>query len=172
MKALGVIWGVLMCILGFCAMSMPFRTFLGIGWLVGAIFLVYGVQMVIESLKKEKKDVWGCVFGVLAAVLGIWITFSGVQRLLTDLTITYMIGFGIILNGVSDIIRGSRVYKSGEKKSGVIMIILGVLSLIAGILAVGHPFITMASVGLIIACSLFVQGVSMIVIALTAKKEA
>ena len=170
MKALGIISGILMCILGGCAMGMPFRTFLGIGWLVGALFLVYGVQTAVEAMKKEKKDVWSCVLGAATAILGIWITFSGVQRALTDMMIAYLVGFNLLLYGVLRCVAAYKLFKAGEKSQGVIVVLCGILSLIVGIFAVGHPVMTMISVGYIIAVNLMVQGITMIVTACMMKK--
>ena len=53
MKTMSIILGIAMSILGVCAATMPFRTFLGFGWLVGALFLVNGVAMAINGFKKE-----------------------------------------------------------------------------------------------------------------------
>ena len=171
MKALGIITGVLMCILGGCAMAMPFRTFLGIGWLAGALFLVYGVQTVIEALKKEKKDGWACVLGVLMSIVGIWITFSGVQRILTDMMIAYLVGFNLLFYGILRCVTAYKLFKAGEKKQGIIVILCAVLSLLAGIFSVGHPIMTMISVGYIIAINLMVQGITTIVMSCMIKKE-
>ena len=135
MKTLGIITGIIMCILGGCAMAMPFRTFLGIGWLVGALFLVYGVQTAITAMQKEKKDGWTCALGVLAAILGIWITFSGVQRALTDMTIAYLVGALLLASGVLRIMSAVKMFKAKEKKQGVILALCGVLAFVAGFIA-------------------------------------
>jgi len=170
MKALGVVSGIIMCILGGCAMAMPFRTFLGIGWLVGALFFVYGIQTAINAMQKEKKDGWTCALGVLAAVLGIWITFSGVQRALTDMTIAYLVGALLIASGVLRLMESAKMFKEWEKKQGVILALCGLLALVVGFFAVGHPIMTMISVGYIIAINLMVQGITMIVAACMMKK--
>ena len=171
MKALTIILGVLMSILGICAMAMPFRVFLGIGWLVGALFVIYGVQMAVGSLKKEKKDIFSCIFGVITVVLGAWITLSAVQRTLTDILIAYLVGFYLIIFGVLRCAAAYKLFKTKMKSQGVIAVILGILSCICGIFSVGHPIMTMISVGYIIAINLLVQGISMITMACMVKTE-
>lgn len=171
MKTVGIISGILMCILGGCAMAMPFRTFLGIGWLVGALFLVYGIQTAINAMQKEKKDGWTCALGVLAAILGVWITFSGIQRALTDMTIAYLVGALLIASGVLRCMEAVKMFKEKAKKQGVILALCGAIALIAGFFAVGHPIMTMISVGYIIAIDLMVQGITMIVAACMIKKS-
>lgn len=171
MKTISIILGIAMCILGVCAATMPFRIFLGLGWLVGALFIVNGITMAINGFKKETKNVWAGVFGIISAILGLWITFSAVQRVLTDLMIAYLIGFYLILQGVYRIVDGYKLYKMGEKKSAIAVIICGVVTAIAGILSVGHPILTMVSVGFIIAFNLISQGISVIVVACMVKGE-
>ena len=55
---------------------------------------------------------------------------------------------------------------------GVIGIICGVLSIIAGVFSIMHPVLTMISLGYIIGFSVIMQGVNMIVIACSIKKDA
>jgi len=172
MKAASIITGILMVILGICAMAMPFRTFLGIGWLVGALFLIYGIETVVAALTKDKKDVWACIFGVLIAILGLWITFSAFQRVLTDLMIAYLVGFNLVLYGVMRCVAGYKLIKVKQTGTGVLVIICGVISILAGLFSVGHPIMTMFSVGIIIGANLLVQGISMIVITCAAKEAA
>ena len=169
MKTASIITGILMIILGICAMSMPFRTFLGIGWIVGALFLIYGIETVVAALNKDKKDIWACILGVIIAILGLWITFSAFQRVLTDLMIAYLVGFNLILYGVLRVIAGCKLLKV-KTGTGVLVIICGVISVIAGMFSVGHPILTMMSVGLIIGVNLVVQGISMITIVCVAKE--
>lgn len=172
MKATKIILGIMMVLLGICALTMPFRTFLGFGWLAGAVFLAYGIQTAVEALKKEQKDVWGCIFGILIAILGIWITFSAIQRLLTDLMIAYLVGFNLILYGVLRVIAACKLFKMKQTGAGVLIILCGILSVLAGLFSVGHPFMTMFTVGVIIGANLLVQGISMIVIACMTKEAA
>lgn len=171
MKVLTIIMGAAMCVLGVCAATMPFRIFLGLGWIVGALFLVNGVTMAINGFKKETKNTWAGVFGIISAILGLWITFSAMQRALTDLMIAYLIGFNLILHGVLHTMEAYKLYKAGEKKSAILLGVCGIVSAIAGILSVGHPIMTMISVGFIIAFNLISQGVSVIMVACMVKGE-
>lgn len=170
MKTTTIILGIVTIVLGVCAITMPFKMFLSLGWLVGVLFLVYGIEAVFGALKKEKKDVWGCILGVLTAFFGAWITVSAVQRALTDLTIAYLVGFGLICNGVFRFFAAYHAYKKGEKKQTVMLIICGVLAVIGGMMSVGHPIITMISVGYIIAFSLLAQGIGTVMAGCAMKK--
>lgn len=93
------------------------------------------------------------------------------QRALTDLMIAYLIGFNLLFYGVLRIMEAYRLYKASEKKSATLLLICGIVSAIAGILSVGHPVMTMISVGFIIAFNLISQGISVIMVACMVKGE-
>ena len=84
-KIITLITGILTVLLGFYAVVRPMRTFLAIGWILGMLFLVNGIELVILSLSKEKKDIGACILGVLEGLGGIILLFSGVQRFLQDI---------------------------------------------------------------------------------------
>ena len=64
-KIITMITGILTVLLGFYAVVRPMRTFLAIGWILGMLLFVNGIELVILSLSKEKKDIGGCILGVL-----------------------------------------------------------------------------------------------------------
>lgn len=165
MKIVGIITGVLMSILGVYAMCVPIRTFLGIGWLLGALLLVNGIEMIVLEFGKAKKNVWQIVLGVLGIIAGMILLFNGMQRALTDVMVVYTVGIFIIFYGVFHIIAACKKYKEA-KGSSIFKIVCGVLSVIAGVLSIGHPLLTMISVGYLIAITLIFQGVDMVILAL------
>lgn len=170
MKALGIITGILMMGLGIYAMGVPFRTFLGIGWLLGILFLMNGIQMMIRAFSQKKKDVLQGIIGILIAVGGVLILFNSAQRFLTDMMIAYLIGFYVIISGVVQICIGAKNVKV-EKGINILKIVCGVLSIVAGIFAVMHPFMTMFSVGFLVAFSIIFQGIDVILLAIAIGKK-
>lgn len=171
MKTAGIITGVLMVILGFCSIFMPMRTFLGIGWLVGTLILIYGIQQIIDGVKHKEKRVTHILLGVLGAAVGALILFNGAQRLLTDIMLAYIIGGYILISGIFQIVFGCKLYKV-DKGSGVLKIICGVIGIIAGLVSLAHPVLTMFSVGYIIAFTLISQGISILILAFGTKKTS
>ena len=168
MTALGVITGIIMCILGVYSVSIPFKTFLGIGWLLGMLVMVVGLEYIVAGCKKEKKDVWKIICGVLITILGIIMLSNGVQRFLTDMMAVYMVGAAVLISGISQIVNGAKVCKT-SKSWGVLGIVLGVLSIILALIALGHPILTMISVGYIIGFNIIVFGVDMIIASVAGK---
>lgn len=159
-----------MGIIGIYAFCVPFRTFLTIGWLVGILFLINGIEMVAMAFAGKKKDILKCIIGIIAAIVGVVLLFSGVQRVLTDVMIAYLAGFCIAFFGIFQVVSGVRNRKE-EKGKSIFSIILGVISIILGLLAVGHPVLTMISLGYLIAFELMMQGIDMIVMSLSMGKK-
>ncbi len=127
-------------------MGMPFRMFLSLGWLLGAVLIVNGIEAIINAFTKGKKDILGCILGVIYVIAGILILFSGIQRILTDILLAYMIGFSLIFSGI---IQGIGVFKA-KRKGGVA--------------------VAMISVGYLIGASIMMQGINTTILAWSYEK--
>ena len=169
-KIITLITGILTVLLGFYAVVRPMRTFLAIGWILGMLLLVNGIELVVLSLSKEKKDIGACIL-VLEGLGGIVLLFSGVQRFLTDIMATYLVGGSVLIYGIFQIVAGVKKFKDSKGK-GILAIICGVLSIIVSIIAFTHPVLTMFSVGYMIAFSVLMQGINMIVLAVNFGKAS
>ena len=149
-------------LLGVYTLVRPMRTFLAIGWILGILLFVNGIELVILSLSKEKKEIGACILGVLEGLAGIILLFSGIQRFITDVMAAYMVGAIILIYGIFQIAAGTKVYKTSKGK-GILSIVCGVLSVIVSI-SFTHPILTMISAGYMIAFSVLMQGINMIVL--------
>lgn len=170
MKVVGIITGVLMGILGVYAMFVPVRTFLGIGWALGLVLLMNGIEMVIVGAGQKKKQAGQIVMGILAAVAGCILLFSGVQRVLTDVMIAYIVGFAVLIYGIYLIIIGAQKVKE-KKGQSILKIVCGVLAVIIGGMSIAHPVVTMISVGYLIAAALIMQGINLVVLMMSIEKK-
>lgn len=128
LKYLTLITGVLTLLLGVYTLVRPMRTFLAIGWILGILLFVNGIELVILSLSKEKKEIGACILGVLEGLAGIILLFSGIQRFITDVMAAYMVGAIILIYGIFQIAGGTKVYKTSKGK-GILSIVCGVLSI-------------------------------------------
>lgn len=157
-KIITMITGILTVLLGFYAVVRPMRTFLAIGWILGMLLFVNGIELVILSLSKEKKDIGGCILGVLGRTWAdIILLFSGVQRFLTDIMATYLVGASVLIYGIFQIVAGVKKFKDSKGKA-ILAIVCGVLSIIVSIIAFTHPVLTMFSVGYMIAFAVLIAG--------------
>ena len=168
MKTLAIITGILTTVLGIFAFTMPLRVFLGIGWILGALILVNGVETIIGAFK-GKKDIWQCILGIIIAVGGGIILFNTVSRLMTDAILAYIAGTVIIAYGISAIVSGAKTWKVSKSMS-ILQIVIGVFSIAGGIFSVLHPVITMITLGYMIAFNVIMQGINMVVAAFAIDK--
>ena len=170
MKALAIITGIAIVILGIYGMCTPFATFLGMGWLVGILFLINGIELIAGAFTKEKKNVWQCVLGIIVSLFGIAMLSRMGLRFMTDTVIAYCAAIAAIAYGIYMIVTGVKAFKVNAG-IGVLSIICAIAAIIAGIFALGHPILTMISLGYIICGSIIMQGVNMIVLACAVKKD-
>lgn len=170
MKVLGIITGILMGILGVYAMCVPVRTFMGIGWALGFVLLMNGVEMIVMGFTQKKKQVGQIVIGVLESLAGCFLLFSGIQRVLTDVMVAYIVGIAVLVYGIYLIVAGVQKLKE-EKGSSILKIVGGVFGVIIGILSVAHPIVTMISVGYLIAAALIMQGINLIILMTSIEKK-
>jgi len=161
LKYLTLITGVLTLLLGVYTLVRPMRTFLSIGWILGILLFVNGIELVALSLSKEKKEIGACILGVLEGLAGLVLLFSGIQRFITDAA--YMVGAVILIYGIFQIVGGIKTYSTSKGK-GILSIICGILSVIVSIVSFTHPVLTMISAGYMIAFSVLMQGINMIVL--------
>ena len=104
------------------------------------LLFVNGIELVVLSLSKEKKDIGGCILGVLEGLGGIILLFSGVQRFLTGIMATYLVGASVLIYGIFQIVAGVKMFKDSKGKA-ILAIVCGVLSVIVSIIAFTHPVI-------------------------------
>ena len=165
LKYLTLITGVLTLLLGVYTLVRPMRTFLSIGWILGILLFVNGIELVALSLSKEKKEIGACILGVLEGLAGLVLLFSGIQRFITDVMAAYLVGTVVLIYGIFQIIAGVKVYKFSKGK-GILGIVCVFLSILISMIAIAHPLLTMISTGYMIAFSVLMQGINMVVLGL------
>ena len=138
---------------------MLFRSILGI------LLFVNGIELVVLSLSKEKKEIGACILGVLEGLAGLVLLFSGIQRFITDVMAAYLVGAIVLIYGIFHIIAGVKICKFSKGK-GILSIVCGVLSILISMIAIAHPLLTMISTGYMIAFSILMQGINMVVLGL------
>ena len=169
MKALAIVTGVLTALLGIYGLCVPFGVFLGLGWLMGILYLVNGVELVVGAF--GKKSLWQGVLGAVVALFGLLMLCNAGLRFMNDLMIAYFAGAAIVLYGGGLIYGGFKGLKE-SKLAGIAGIACGVLGVVVGLFAFAHPILTMISVGYIICLNVVVQGIGMVVLALAVKDPA
>lgn len=170
MKVVTIILGILTVILGVFCIFRPGVTALSLAWMFGALMLFYGLMVVINYFTKKIGTGWDLTFGILGVIGGAGLLFNYFSRFLADAVLIYMLGIFVAVAGVLRIIAAFHAKKAKSGSWGWILV-FGILSVIFGIFMVTHPMVAFLSVGYMIAFSIIMQGVNIIGLSSSLKKE-
>lgn len=161
-----LLWGILSLIVGIMFFTTPgittvvFITFLGAFWLVGGLFNIIAV-----AFDKEKSG-WKIFLAILYIIAGILILAYPMYSALFALSIfTIFIGVWACFAG------GVHLYQAFAGKD-LVSCVLGLLSLLFGILILCFPFISAALVPFVAGAFAVVFGIIAIVGSFMWKKKA
>jgi uncharacterized membrane protein HdeD (DUF308 family) len=159
-----LLWGILTLIVGIMFFAMPAMTtvlfimFLGAYWLVGGLFT-------LASLAVDRANAgWKIFLGIVNIIAGILILGYPLFSTL------FILSFFIIFLGFWACFMGCvHLYHAyGARDAGTA--VLGILSLVFGILLLVFPFVSVMLVPFIAGAFALVLGISAIVVSVTAKK--
>ena len=171
MKIANVVLGILTVLLGVYCLFRPGIAFVSAAWMLGALLLFAGANIIIFQLRAEKKSGLGILKAVVLIILGVLLLFNNFSALFADTVILYMIGGGFMVSGIIQILRAVSVKKNGESSWGWLMA-AGVLLVVGGIFAIAHPILTAISVGYCMAFSILCDGVGMLLQGTSNSEEA
>ena len=114
----------------------------------------------------KKNATWLIVLGVLTVILGALAIGS---PLMTGIAVTLFIGVLLTAMGVLQIIAA---FKSGQWGSGIFGTLIGLLSIVAGLLMFFRPGIGLASLTLLLAAYFLVDGICEIIASFKMKPES
>lgn len=163
MRVLTIILGILLTILGLYCMFTPGITFLSVGWIIGLLLLITGVNSIVDYFGTRALgfSTWvDLLFGIVTALLGLVLLFNQGARFITDMVAVYLLAAWILVGGIFLIAASLNLRKVGA--GWVWMLVLGILSAIVGFLAFVYPGITAIAIGLMIGLFILLEGVSMI----------
>jgi len=159
-----LVWGILTLLIGVAFLLTPgmttvlFITFMGAYWLVGGIFA-------IASIALDKSNMgWKIFLAVINMIAGIMILLYPVYSTI------FVLSFFIIFIGFwACFVGGAHLYQAFTTKdagNGV----LGIISLIFGVLLLINPFIAAALLPFVAGAFAIVMGLCSIYVSFTAKK--
>ena len=133
--ALSIITGLLMIVLGGLFLASPGLSLASVILLFGIFAIVYGVGMAVSGIMGHAQSRGGAIaVGVLAVIVGI---VALVWPGLTSLTLLYIIAAWMIVSGITDIAGAFMRGVDGGQR--LWLIVLGILSIIVGIIFFAHP---------------------------------
>jgi uncharacterized membrane protein HdeD (DUF308 family) len=147
------ILGVISIAAGVLAIAYPDITLLALGLVLGIYLVIFGSTWIAVATAERHSDS-GRVLRIVVGVLGI---LAGLICLVRPgagvLTLLIALSFWFILVGVSDLARAIETHEDR-----VISIILGLVSLAAGIVIVANPDIGLATLALLAGIGFIVRG--------------
>jgi len=133
--ALSIITGLLMIVLGGLFLASPGLSLASVILLFGIFAIVYGVALAAAGMTGRAESRWGAiVVGVLAVIVGI---IALVWPGLTSLTLLYIIAAWMVISGITEIAGAFMSGVGGGQR--LWLIILGILSIIVGIIFFARP---------------------------------
>ena len=161
--------GILLSILGLAAMIVPPLASLAVTIFLGWMFLISGVAgLIVTFWARQMPGFWWSLFSAALAVLaGIVLIARPMQGVLT---LTIVIGAYFLAEGVATIMYALEHRRELSERWSWLLI-AGIMDLlIAAIIIAGLPGSALWAVGLLVGINLLFGGVSMIGMALAARK--
>lgn len=172
MKVATIVMGILLAIGGFLCALTPIGTFLMIGWVIGFILLVAGINLIVDYFTRRKDRTvtgWELAGGVLTVALALFILYRhGIgnvpisDRVLNDI-ILILFGAWMLISGTFRIASAMKLKQLGEKSWGWLLF-GGILSIIIGIYGLVNPYAFKFAIGWMIGFSIMMQGINMIML--------
>lgn len=149
--------GIVTFLFGVLAFVWPGRTLLFLIYLFGAYALVNGIMTMVESFHdRETSSRWWVqlISGIAGIILGLLVFFWPARSALVLFT---FIGIWAIVTGVCEFIAAMTLPGGFGRQWPVVLV--GILSVIVGIVFIRHPFLTMLLVVWLLGAFAIVYGV-------------
>jgi len=163
--------GILAVLLGIILLTDPGVALMIILIYIGVFWFIDGIFTVLASVKGRKHQAdwgWGIFSGVISILAGLAVFSQPLMAaILTTTFLVYLVGFMVIVSGISAIVSGFRLRKTSNEWS---MILGGVLAVLIGILLIFQPLMTTFTVMMFIGFLAMIAGISLIVFAFKVRK--
>ncbi|MDX1431673.1 MAG: HdeD family acid-resistance protein [Gammaproteobacteria bacterium] len=159
--------GILLVILGVCAVALPFATAVAINLIIGWLLVISAVAHVFHAFKSKgwRATLPHALVGVLQLVVGVMMILNPIEGVLA-LTVLLIVLFAI--EGVFKIIMGIRIETLPSRGwvifSGIVALVLAIL------IGAQFPLSAMWIIGLLVGIQLLVSGWSFIMIAIMGRR--
>lgn len=165
-----LIEGVVLIVLGIAAMVVPPLASLAITLFLGWMFLVSGILQFILTFSARQLPGfgWSLISAILAAVAGIVLLLWPVQGVLS---LTIVVGVYFVMEGVATIMYALDHRKQLSQRWGF-LVAAGIADIVvSGLIVSGLPGSAIWALGLLVGINLVFGGMSLIGLALAARKS-
>ena len=173
MKAITIVFGIMILIGGVYCMFAPIETYSTLSWLIGAAMIFEGVGNALSWNARRKlglADGWTLAGAIVSIALGIFLLGSFAMQYAVDLFIAYIIAIWLVIGGITRIAAsiGIRNFQN-EMSPGpspfnwVALLCLGILIVILGVLCIFNPTSVMVGVGFLLGLAIVFVGAGLVV---------
>ncbi|HEX6449673.1 MAG TPA: HdeD family acid-resistance protein [Trebonia sp.] len=147
--------GLITLALGVVVVARPTLSLVVIAVLLGVTMIVSGIYHIVRALDGRETDrVWRGIAGVLFIVAGLVL----IRHLhLTVALIGLFIGFTWVIQGVTSLMEGLSRGHAGNERGWTIF--FGIISLIAGIVVISSPIVSVAALTIFMGIWFIVMGI-------------
>jgi uncharacterized membrane protein HdeD (DUF308 family) len=163
-------YGILTLLAGILVLAWPSQTLLVLAVLFGVQLIISGIFRFVGAFASD--DLTGgtrvllALLGVLSIIIGLWAVRHVV---LTLLALTVFLGIYWIVNGVIEIFTAISHREMPDRGWSAVM---GILSILAGIIVLAYPGLTLLGLAVILGIWLLVFGIMEITAAFRIRKLA
>jgi uncharacterized membrane protein HdeD (DUF308 family) len=165
----GIIWGVLLIVLGMLAIAEPFVAAIAIATFIAWLLIFVGIVHVVLAFQAHSGTSlgWKLLVGVAYLFIGGYLLFRPVVGVAT---LTLMLVFLFMFEGVLDFMLWWKLRRTG----GAIWILVdSIVTLILGAMIYVHwPSSAVWAIGTLVGISLIISGVSRVMLSTTVRSVA
>ena len=158
-----LVWPVLLIVLSLIALASPFVTSVWFLMVIGWLLIFSSAMQVVHAFQSNGVGhiLWKLFIALLYFVMGVYLLTNPLAGVTT---VTLIVGVFFLAEGGLDLI----AYIRERRKDGSVWILLeGIVTLILGLMIVKHwPSSSLWVLGTLIAVSMFVTGISRLMISL------
>ena len=162
MTVLAAIMGILLMISGIVCIKTPLTTYLATGYVLGALFLVFGITGLVNAFRRRSTVLEGLT-SLLAIAVGVMaFTRPGAVEVIDEMLI-YFIAFWLVMQGLVTMMTALRIKQ--YKMRWIPGMIMGIITLCLGLFSLIRPLTAMVATGYLIGFYYFDMGLNMVILA-------
>lgn len=166
MKILGIILGILMAVGGCYCIANPAATFLSVVIVLGITLIECAIASFVSwyRLKKAGKgSALLIVNAIISLIAGITLLTNDMVKLFTADFLLSFAAFLMIFTGIQQIVRSFQVRKKISTGIFVLILIVGILTTVAGVISVSNPAALGLTIGITIGFDILMVGIRIII---------
>lgn len=164
MRILTIVMGLLLTVGGVYSVLTPVSTFASIGWVIGVLLLIAGINIIIDFFTLRKTGmigIWDLLGGILTIGLSFLILYGQFARIALDAFIIIAFGVWVLVSGILRIVAGLNHRKYGDG-IWIWAVLMGILSVLLGIYGFFNPIVFAFAIGWMVGFFIIMQGVNLI----------